>query len=393
MYDAVIIGAGSAGLMCAARLVSKGLRNFVVLDSNSKPGKKLAVTGNGRCNLTNLKLDNGLYFTDDPNLLESVISRFTVIDTINFFEKTLGLKTTNKDELVYPWELKSSAVIDVLRLYIPQECFDFDSKVISIIKEDDHFVVVSDKKYEASNIVIATGGKSYVNTGSDGSGYKLLASLVPQDSFVPISPSLVQLKTSDRDLKALSGYRFNCNIRLVCNGDEKACETGELLFTDYGISGICTMQLSRYLESGKNTVVVDFLEKDEDIIRSCIANFCERSTREALAGVLPGVLTDIVLKRIGVRKLVSNNEIDKFINELHDFNINISGTNGLDNAQVTRGGLKLSALDDNLQSKLVKGLYVCGEVVNVDGPCGGYNLQWAWSSSVVVADDISRSNV
>ena len=216
---------------------------------------------------------------------------------------------------------------------------------------------------------------------------------MPQDSFVPISPSLVQLKTSDRDLKVLSGYRFNCSIRLVCNGDEKASETGELLFTDYGISGICTMQLSRYLETGKNTVVVDFIGRDEDIIRSCIANFSERSTRDALAGVLPGVLTDIVLKRIGVKKLISKNEIDKFIDELHDFSINISGTNGLDNAQVTRGGVKLSCLDENLQSKLVRGLYVCGEVINVDGPCGGYNLQWAWSSSVIVADDISRSIV
>ena len=393
MYDAVIIGAGSAGLMCAARLVSKGIRNFVVLDSNSKPGKKLAVTGNGRCNLTNLKLDSNLYFTDDTNLLDSVISRFTVIDTINFFEKTLGLKTINKDELVYPRELKSSAVIDVLRLFIPQEVFVFDSKVSSIRKDDDHFVVVSDKEYEASNIVVATGGKSYANTGSDGSGYKLLASLVPQDSFVPISPSLVQLRTSDRELKSLSGYRFNCAIKLVCNGEEKACETGELLFTDYGISGICTMQLSRYLESGKNSVVVDFIDRDEDIIRSCITNFSERNTKDALAGVLPGFLTDIVLKRLGVKKLVTDNEIDRFISELHDFSINISGTNGLDNAQVTRGGLKLSALDDNLQSKLVKGLYVCGEVINVDGPCGGYNLQWAWSSSVVVADQISRSIV
>lgn len=393
MYDAVIIGAGSAGLMCAARLVSNGVKNFVVLDSNSKPGKKLAVTGNGRCNLTNLELEKDLYYTDDHKLLDSVISRFTVIDTINFFEKTLGLKTVNKDELVYPRELKSSAVIDVLRLYIPLECFVFDSKVTSIRKEDDYFVVEADREYRSSNIVIATGGRSYVNTGSDGSGYKLLASLVPQDCFVPISPSLVQLKTSDRDLKALTGYRFSCTITLVCNGDEKACETGELLFTDYGISGICTMQLSRYLESGKNTIVVDFLDKDEDIIRSCIENFPERDTRDALAGVLPGVLTDIVLKRIGVKELVSNNEIDRFISELHEFGINISGTNGLDNAQVTRGGLKLSSLDENLQNKLIKGLYVCGEVVNVDGPCGGYNLQWAWSSSVIVADQISRSIV
>ena len=138
-------------------------------------------------------------------------------------------------------------------------------------------------------------------------------------------------------------------------------------------------------------IVVDFIDRDEDIIRSCISNFSDRSTRDALAGVLPGVLTDIVLKRINVRKLVSDNDIDKFIKELHEFTINISGTNGLDNAQVTRGGLKLSSLDEDLQSRLIIGLYVCGEVINVDGPCGGYNLQWAWSSSVVVADKLSRS--
>ncbi len=390
MYDVIIIGAGSSGLMCAAKLISSGITDLLLFDSNTKPGRKLKMTGNGRCNLTNLDLDTKLYFTDDRERLDRILSRFTVIDTIDFFEKTLGLKTVHKDELVYPRELKSTAVIDVMRLFIPERCFALDSKVKEIRREDSRFIVVSDKEYIASNIVFATGGMSYPVTGSDGSGYKLLASLLDKDLFVPVSPSLVQLRSSDRDIKRLSGSRFNCRISLTCNGNFKAEEKGELLFTDYGISGICTMQLSRYLEQGRNIITVDFLENDEDIIRSCIERFSERETCDALAGVIDGVLTNIVLKRIGIKKLVKRSDIDRFIEELHNFEISISGTNGLDNAQVTRGGLKLGCLDDDLQSKDIPGLFVCGEVINVDGPCGGYNLQWAWSSAFSVSSGILR---
>lgn len=391
MYDTIIIGAGSSGLMCAARLVCDGMDNVLLLDSNPKAGKKLAITGNGRCNLTNLSLDKDLYFSDDKDRLYKVLSYFGVDETINFFEKELGLKTVSKDELVYPVTLKSSSVIDVLRFYISKIDIEYELKVDKVSQDAEGYTVFAgEKSFEGRNVVFATGGMSYPKTGSDGNGYRLLSRFFNKEEFTAVTPSLVQLKTSDRDLKSLSGFRFNSRVSLISDDETKATEVGELLFTDYGISGICVMQLSRHLTNGRNKVVIDLLVDDEAICDS-LRRFSHRSVPDALIGILPSELTKTVLKRLGTSELKDPSVIRRFIRMLHEFTVNISGTNGFDNSQVTRGGLNLNALDDELQSREHKGLYVCGEVLNVDGPCGGYNLQWAWSSAVVVADSIKRS--
>ena len=392
MYDTIIIGAGSSGLMCAARLVYHGIKSVLLLDSNPKAGKKLAITGNGRCNLTNLSLDKEQFYSDDQAKLSKIIDGFGVSDTIAFFENVLGLKTSSKDELVYPFTFKSSSVIDVLRFYIDSIDIMYDSKVSSVSKKDGLYEVTSlSQTFSGKNLVFATGGLSYSKTGSDGSGFKLMSTLIGKEDFTSFTPSLVQLTSSDRELKNLSGYRFNVDVKLTADGSSHE-EKGELLFTDYGVSGICIMQLSRYLVSGRNRLSVDFLV-DDDLISNMVKIFSSRDTAGALVGIIPPVLTDIVLKRIGKDKLINDADIGRFLRELHNFTINISGTQGFDNAQVTRGGVKLSSLDASLQSVSSKGLYVCGEAVNVDGPCGGYNLQWAWSSAVVVADSIKRSLV
>lgn len=400
LLDVLIVGAGSAGLMCAARLChySKNAHNSIkiaIIDSNSKIGRKLTITGNGRCNITNSDIDCSLFNSDNAEFVNSVYSEFDSNMTMDFFTNELGLFLTKKNSLVYPYSLKSSSVIDSLRKYLCDNDVDFilDSKVIKITKEDCFTIYTDGMNYTANNVVIATGGSSYKITGSDGSGYRLLASFLSRKDFTPVRPSLIQLTSNDSDIKSLSGSRFNCKLSLIKDNSEISKEDGELLFTDTGISGICVMQLSRFLTNGRYYVNVDFLpEYSEEYltkyIKDCFDRFQNRLIVDALSGILLPGLIEIVLKRNGISLSKSSGDssslISKIVKTLKCFRISISGTEDFDKAQVTSGGLNLCDLSSNLETR-INGLYACGEVLNVDGPCGGYNLQWAWSSADAVA--------
>ena len=388
LYDLAIIGAGSSGLYlaCVCHSLVPDM-NIVILDSNPKLGRKLAITGNGRCNLTNNTLNIDEYFTDDPDKLKAVIGAHDQYASISFFENELGLDTKDKGELVYPSTFKSASVIDAMRLYLQDVDIRLDSKVLGIRKEDNFILKTSASEITSKKVAVCTGGCSYKVTGSDGNFFKVLGSLIPKERFTAVNPALVSLVSSDKDIRDLSGQRFECTVTLENNGNKIKTETGEMLFTDYGISGICVMQLSRFLKPGKNVVVADLTDSDEHI-RKCIEKFNDRKIEDALAGVLPRELTRIALKRLSKDQLRNDSDVKRFLDLLHNFRIIISVTNGFDNAQVTRGGLKLSALDEHLQSLDVPGLFVAGEAVNVDGPCGGYNLQWAWSSAYAVAKGV-----
>lgn len=403
-FDVLIIGAGSAGLMCASRLCfykkkyAKDMRIGVV-DSNSKIGRKLAITGNGRCNLTNLELDSSLFASDDLSKVESIISSFNVEDTLDYFSSELGLLTISKNELVYPITNKSSSVIDCFRNYLADNQVDiiFDSKVIGCDYIDDTYLVkTGSATYKTKNLVIATGGASYKMTGSDGSGYKLMNKFVSRDKFSQIKPSLVQLVSNDTDIKVLSGTRINCEVQLFENNDSVAVEQGELLFTDSGVSGICIMQLSRYLNKGRYYVLVDmFPELSTEFLTKYLFDlremFADRSVSDALSGIILKPITEVILNRLNIKltdriSALNDSSINRLAGQLKSFRIMIAGTEDLDKAQVTSGGLNLGALSTELEVNGYNGLYACGEILNVDGPCGGYNLQWAWSS----ADSVAR---
>ncbi|MBQ4270536.1 MAG: NAD(P)/FAD-dependent oxidoreductase, partial [Clostridiales bacterium] len=247
-----------------------------------------------------------------------------------------------------------------------------------VTKIADGFVI--NDSIMTDNVVIAGGGASYPKTGSDGSSYKLISSFVSSSDIIPAYPSLVQLNVRETDIKKISGERINSRVTLVIDREEVASETGEMLFTDYGVSGICIMQLSgilnRYRMKGIKTasVVVDMFP---DMTPEKLSAEVERRGVE-LNGLLLSDIADVVLSRKG--DVISN---------LKSFVLTITGTRDLDSAQVTGGGIKLSSLTEGLMIKSHTGLYVTGEAVNVDGPCGGYNLQWAWSSALSCADDIS----
>lgn len=406
-FDVLIIGAGSAGLMCASRLCFLAKKfgsdlKIGVIDSNNRIGRKLAITGNGKCNLTNSDIDISLYNSDDFSKLRKIVESFDYESTIDFFSNELGLITTQKDELTYPQTEKSSSVIDAFRMYLVDNGVEIilEEKISNAIKRDLFECDSKSEKIVSKCLVIATGGASFPNTGSDGNGYKLLSRFINRSEFTPVSPALVQLTSNDKDLTVLSGMRFHCCISLFEDGDEISSEEGEILFTDYGLSGICVMQLSRYIAQHKYFVIIDILSDytNEYIVNylrsraSCVSN---RSIVKVLMGITLREFAEVILNRSNINPetpiaSLSSSDYRKIARNIKSLKVQITGKESFDKAQVTKGGLNMNAVTDNLESVDNDGLFVCGEVLNVDGPCGGYNLQWAWSSADAVANGIMR---
>lgn len=387
-YSVAVIGGGASGLMCACYLASCGISDIAVVERNPRVGKKLLMTGNGRCNITNLSADASSYHSDDNEKLNRIFQSFGVPFTREFIENTLLIRLIDKDDLVYPGTFKSSTVLDGLRFYCEDHGVTFitDTMIDSLSVDK-----LSTNELDASFYVIAAGGASYPDTGSDGNSYKLINSLIRNNSaFEPLCPALVQLRSSDKDIRVLSGSRARVRVKLYIDRTAAAEEEGEILFTDYGVSGICIMQLSSIYNRKKMSglreayLSVDLLpdmprEAVRDEVRRRLDIPSGRSYADKLSGLIQNNIAEVICKR------------DRDIAcELKDFRISISGSMDFDKAQVTSGGLKLSYLSDNLSLKDNDIFYVIGETVNVDGPCGGYNLQWAWSSAFAAADDIVR---
>ena len=386
-YDVLIIGGGAAGLMCAASLASRGVSNIAVIERNDRVGKKLLMTGNGRCNVTNTSAVAGDYNTDDQDKLSSIFEKFGISDTMTFFEDELKVKLTDKGDLIYPRTLRSNTVLDALRFYCEDHGVEFITDTIVREISADNSVNGS---YRAEYIVISTGGASYPVTGSDGNTYKLINSIIHDNSaFAPVCPGLVPLKSSDKDIKSLSGSKAQVRITLFIDRKECGCEEGEILFTDYGISGICVMQLSSIYDRMKLKglkeayILVDLLpemtiDEAQNQINMRLSSSSERTVAEKISGLIPTNIADVISKRKG-----------DLIDNLKNMRIDITGSMEFDRAQITIGGVKLSSLNNGLSLKNRDDVYVIGEAVNVDGPCGGYNLQWAWSSAAVAANDIA----
>ena len=398
----IIIGGGAAGLMAAITAAENGA-DVTILEHMPRVGKKILATGNGKCNMTNLHMTADCYRCGEPEVPMQVIGTFPVSDTIQFFRR-LGILTTDRNGYVYPASGQAQTVLDALRektdsLGIRTVC---ESKVYAIEKDKKgSFVVKSETgSYSGNFVILAAGSMAAKTTGSDGSGYELAKSLGHKVKK-PL-PALVQLKCNGDFFKGIAGVRTDVRVSLYTvgrNGELEALlatDSGELQLTDYGISGIPVFQVSRYaaeaLDRRKRVMaVVDFMPDytEEEVFRILEEQrnyLYDRKAGDFLNGLFNKKLAALFMKAARIKPeldvaVVSNKKLGELVEVIKEMTFEVTGTNSYDKAQICMGGVPLSEVDAaTMESRLVPGLYFAGEILDVDGICGGYNLQWAWSS-------------
>lgn len=391
-----VIGGGAAGIMAAITAAGQG-GEVTLIERGERVGRKLLMTGNGKCNLGNQQLDVSNYYGSNPEWISECLRHFGTVDTVRFFSG-LGLLLKNKNGYLYPASGQASVVLDVLRneLRVLGVKLITECKINRITKDaDSGKISVSDgnQSFVFDRIILACGSKAAPKTGSDGSGYKLAKQLGHE--IIPTVPALVQLRCREDYLKAVSGVRAEGRIRVFQNGCCVASETGEIQFTDYGISGIPVFQVSRVVnyivrEQGEAKVVIDLLpDYDEDAFEQLITNrsllLTERSVEEFFTGMLHKKLMSLFIKLAGLKpglpvEEASEAALRQVYSLCHKWELHVEGSNPYDNAQVCAGGVSTGEVTEKMESVLVPGVYFAGEILDVDGKCGGYNLQWAWCS-------------
>ena len=403
--EGIIIGGGAAGMMAAITAAENGT-SVTILEHMPRVGKKILSTGNGKCNLTNRYMSAECYRCGEDGYPMKVIERFSVDETLNFFRR-LGVLTTDRNGYIYPCSGQAQTVLDALRdktegLGIRTVC-ECETTEITQGKDGRFQVTTGCGTFAGDFLTLAAGSMAAANTGSDGSGYELAKSL--GHKIKKPLPALVQLKCKGDFFKTISGVRTEAKVRLYTlgksgeRGSFLAEDTGELQLTDYGISGIPVFQVSRYaaetLDHKKRVIaVVDFLPaySEEElfrILREQKKNLWNRQAGDFLNGIFHKKLASLFLKTAWIKNDLPVSEIsDKKLGELCEIikeaSFEVTATNPYDKAQICMGGVNVRDVDWNtMESRLVPGLYFAGEILDVDGICGGYNLQWAWSSGYV----------
>ena len=389
----VIIGGGAAGMMAALTAAGRGI-DVILLERQNRVGRKLLATGNGRCNLTNLNLSAQNYHGAPTSFVTPALEAFSAADALEFF-RALGLLTVAEDSgRVYPLSDQAGSVVDVLRFAADaagiETRTDFD--VTTVKKTKSGFKVCSESEsILADKVIICCGGMASGKLGGTRSGYELLQSF--GHSLTKLYPVLVQLKTDNTYVRSLKGVRADAAVTLKRNGEVLAASAGEVQFADYGVSGPAIFEISRAAcsEKGELTVHLDLLR---DLDFGQIGEILTHRAESMPTLTLENLLTGMVHNRLGRTVLryagydlnapvssLKQNDIKKIAAALGDFTLPVIGNMGFDGAQVTAGGIRTDEFDPNtMESKLVPGLYAAGEVLDVDGDCGGYNLQWAWAS-------------
>lgn len=407
-HDVIIVGGGASGIIAAINAKNLGL-DVAIIESNNRIAKKLLTTGNGRCNITNENITLDRYHSQNKGFFKTILSKFTV-DKIEEFFKTIGLYlTTLENGKMYPMSLQASSVIDVLKSSLEEREIPIylETKVKDITHSKKGFKIFTSsdddltKEFNCNKLILCCGGKSAPKTGSDGSGFTLAKKL--GHSIIEPIPALVQLKLDYKKLKSISGVKFDGSAKIFIDNEFVQEELGEILFTDYGISGPPILQLSRnasYSTSkGKNvTISVDMMNnfsKEELIhfLENHWGVFGYKSVYDSLIGIINKKIIPILLREANIESIhkpcweLTWQEKNNIFALLKDWRFNVTGTNGFNNAQVTAGGVNTKEVDEStLESKIVPNLYFCGEILDVDGDCGGFNLQWAWASALAVSN-------
>ena len=386
-----IIGAGASGMAAALTAAERGAQ-VLLFERQARVGRKLAATGNGRCNLTNLKAGADSYHGEDAAFAATALESFDVRNTLDWFAQ-MGLYTVAEDSgRVYPYSDQANSVVDVLRFALnrPEITLLSGVEVKKIRKTDTGFRVESGEDlWECDRLIIACGGLAGSKLGGSMAGYQLLRSVGHRMSR--LRPALVQLKSGWSGCNSLKGVRANCQARILRDGQLHSESRGELQFTEYGLSGPVIFEISRDACQGRGKWIcrLDFLPdlEEEDIAHMLLKRRqTDLTCEDLLTGILHNRLGRVLVQSCGisgyvpVRQLVET-EIRMVSHAVKHFEVALTEPMGMDSAQVTAGGIVTAEFDPKtMESRLVPGLFACGEVLDIDGDCGGYNLQWAWSS-------------
>ena len=392
-----IIGAGASGMMAAICAAQKGA-NVVLIEKNDRVGKKILATGNGKCNVSNLSFDMSNYYCADTEKLEQIFSVFSVKELITFFE-TNGLMIRSKNGYLYPYAEQAAVVLDFfrrllqnkkIRICLNQEINRVEYKVEKFIVKGDTFSEEFDK------VIIACGGPASQKKGIGMTGFDIARKFGHQ--VHKVVPGLVQLHASDSFLKIVAGVRSQAEIKLFFDDKYVATEQGEVQFTDYGISGIPVFQVSRMVsyavkEGKRVTVRINFFpDMEEKEFWDCMKRRYDKmqsaTVEEFLSGTVNKKINTAMIKLAGLKPEQNINKIafeniKLLLKQYRELMVHITASNGMENAQVCAGGVDFAEISTNMESFKCKGLYFTGEVVDVDGKCGGYNLQWAFTSGYI----------
>lgn len=409
----LIIGGGASGLAAAISAASSG-SPVKIIEQKDNVGRKILVTGNGRCNLTNLNQDLKNYRGNDPNFAKRVLDSFGLKQTFDFFD-SLGLFLKDRDGYVYPYSDQAASVADALRskciqLGVEIQCH---TKAEEIRYTDGRFLVTlresngSTYTIKSQKVILSTGGMAAPQNGSDGSGIALARRLGHR--IINPGPALTGLYCKEKFFKNLSGVRTSARISLYINDRIYAMEEGELQLTNYGISGIPVFQISRYVSRALDDkmsaeVEIDFMpnHKSEDL-NDFIRHQLQINPQLTLSGMLCGILNKklvhMIIKRLqfnpdSLLAELTTKRIQALLDQIKCFRTVIAHPNTYEFAQVSAGGVDTREISsDTLESKLFPGLYITGELIDIDGACGGYNLQWAWSSGCIAGKAAAKERI
>jgi len=409
-YDIAIVGGGASGLMAACTILNRNAApdiRVAIVEKDIRLGQKILSTGNGRCNLSNTDMDISHFHGHTLQTVESVLSRYGVSRTLDFFAK-LGLMTETESGRIYPYTGQANAVLDVLRLAIEHSPFSVVCGTpvgqISRNKQTGNFSIHNSGTALYSRKLIVTAG-GCVSHGSSSGGLDLLRCM--GHTIEPVFPALTALVLDHPGVKSLKGVRVRGKLSISDGFGTFASEKGELLFTTYGVSGIPAMQLSGLLHGRRGiTAHIDFFpEMSSDELTGILSNRSQSistyKTENYFVGLLhrlvgAAIMRDVPICGTSFVSDIDNDKIQRIAVVLKDWKLPVIGAKGFAQAQVMGGGIDLSEFDPyTLESSKVPGLYAAGEVLDVYGDCGGYNLQWAWSSGMaagVAAMEALNSN-
>lgn len=391
-----IIGAGASGMFAAISAAREG-HQVTIIEHGIKAGKKILATGNGKCNFTNADMAVFHYNDDGRELFKSVYSRFDREALLDFFSN-LGIIPYEKNGYYYPRSEQASSIVEALCFELDKLNVKFVSECnIKLLSKSDKFYVYTDKwDFAFDKLIIAAGSKASPKTGSDGSGYKLAESF--SHKVIKPLPALCGLKCEEKFFKSIAGVRCRAMVSLFVDGEFVKADVGELQLTDYGISGIPVFQISadavRALNDDKEVnVEIDFYPESSDVrdtfdrIKYLIEKSPDKNISSLLSGVFNKKLCNLFTELCGIDGSVkawnlSDGKIRKLADYINGLSVHVLSANS-DNAQICSGGVSCDELKPTLESKLVPGLYFAGEIIDVNGDCGGYNLQWAFSSGFV----------